>query len=76
MSNFLLKLVQVHFKIGTAISSLNDVRCETELKALGSNIAFSSFGLFNFLLSLILTLNYLLFIIISKISETLLTYFV
>lgn len=71
VSNFLLKLLQVHFKIGTASSSHNDVHCETELKALGSNIAFSSFGLFSFLLSLIPTLNYLLFIIISEISETL-----
>lgn len=57
--------------IGTAISSCNHVHCNTELKASGSNIAFSSSGLFNFLISLILTQNYLLFIlIISEISET------
>lgn len=57
--------------IGTAISSCNGVHFNTELKASGSNTAFSSSGLFNFLLSLILTQNYLLFIlIISEISET------
>jgi len=71
VSNFLLKLVQVHFKISTATSSHN-VHCEAELKTLGSNIAFSAFGLFSFLLSLILTLNIL---IISEISDTL-THFV
>lgn len=56
--------------IDTAMSSCNRVHFNTEFKASGSNTAFSSSGLFNFLLSLILTQNYLLFIlIISEISK-------
>lgn len=67
---FSSEIVQVYFMIGSAISSCNHVHFNTELKASRSNTAFSS-GLFNFLLSLILTQNYLPFIlIISEISET------
>lgn len=68
---FSSEIVQVYFMIDTAFSSCNHVHFSTELKASGSNTAFPSSGLFNFLLSLILTQNYLLFILtISEISET------
>lgn len=59
------------------LEDVKDTHCETELKVLSPNIAFSSFDLFSLLLNLFLTLNYLLSIlIISEISDTLLTYFV
>lgn len=53
---FSSEIVQVYFMIATAISSRNHAHFNTELKASGSNITFSSSGLFNFLSSLILTL--------------------
>lgn len=60
-----------------ALEDVKDTHWETELKALEPNIAFCSLQLFSFLLSLLLTLNYLLSIlIILENSDTLLTYFV
>lgn len=57
--------------IDTVTSSCNHVHFNTELKASGYNTAFSSSGLFTFILTLVLTQNYLLFIlIISEIRET------
>lgn len=60
-----------------ALEDVKDTHCETELKALEPYVAFSSLHLLSFLLSLLLTPNYLLSIlVILEISDTLLIYFV